>query len=111
VILISTIGDSSDLTDKFCSQCEQDSINLPYACFKPTVSFEKFSVNLPFLLCSDHAPFWREGIPALELTDTAILRDPYAHTPVDTINNLDFDFMAKLCKAVYATVVEINKEA
>ena len=104
-IFVISNGNSSALADVFCSQCQKSSINLPYACFEPSVSFDKFSVNLPFLLGSDHAPFWREGVPALELTDTANLRDPYAHTSADTINNLDFDFMKKVGKAVCLTAI------
>ncbi len=109
-IFVISNSNSNELAEVFCSQCQKDSINLPYACFEPSVTFEKFCVNLPFLLGSDHAPFWREGIPALELTDTANLRDPYAHTSADTINNLDFDFMKKVGKAVCMTAINRCQE-
>ncbi len=50
----------------------------------------------PFLgdiLRSDHTPFWEMGIPAVMVTDTANLRNPYYHTPEDTIDKIDFGFM------------------
>jgi len=99
--------DSGELAETFCSQCENKFINLPYACFQPPISFEKLSLHLKMLLGSDHAPFWQQGIPGLFLIDTASLRDPYAHTPADKINNLDFEFITKACKASCATIINI----
>jgi Zn-dependent M28 family amino/carboxypeptidase len=46
------------------------------------------------LLRSDHAPFWRAGIPALMWTDTAEYRNPNYHLPSDTPDTLDYAFMA-----------------
>ena len=34
---------------------------------------------LPVLNRSDHAPFWVEGFPAIQLTDTADFRNPHYH--------------------------------
>lgn len=42
---------------------------------------------------SDHWSFWREGFPALMVTDTARLRYPYHHTPEDTPDKLDYPFL------------------
>ncbi|MHA2134210.1 MAG: M28 family peptidase [Candidatus Thorarchaeota archaeon] len=55
------------------------------------------------ILRPDHAPFWREGIPALMLTDTANFRYPFYHTRADTIDKLDFDFLSQVCMATVAT--------
>jgi hypothetical protein len=49
---------------------------------------------LPVLLLSDHAPFWRAGIPAMMWTDTAFFRNPNYHDPSDTPATLDYGFMA-----------------
>ncbi|MHA1445053.1 MAG: M28 family peptidase [Candidatus Hodarchaeales archaeon] len=57
----------------------------------------------PDLLRSDHTPFWKEMIPALMLTDTGNFRNPYYHTPGDTINTLDFDFIHKVAKSTLLT--------
>ena len=96
---------SGPLADAFRSQCEEESVELPYACLQQDFNFEQAAHIMPDILRSDHAPFWREGIPALMLTDSANFRYPYYHTPADTIDKLDFDFLTKICKAVIATAM------
>lgn len=49
---------------------------------------------------SDHASFWREGYPALMVTDTANFRYPYYHTPEDTIDKINFDRMARVVRGM-----------
>lgn len=51
---------------------------------------------LPATRLSDHASFWDAGIPAVMVTDTAFFRNPHYHRPSDTIDTLDFGFMARL---------------
>ncbi|MEM9137550.1 MAG: M20/M25/M40 family metallo-hydrolase [Cyanobacteria bacterium P01_F01_bin.42] len=51
---------------------------------------------LPITRRSDHAPFWDNGYPAIMMTDTADLRNPHYHKSSDTIDTLNFDFMANL---------------
>ena len=55
---------------------------------------------LPDTRLSDHAVFWDHGIPALMVTDTAYFRNPNYHLPTDTADTLDYDFMAKLVRAL-----------
>jgi Zn-dependent M28 family amino/carboxypeptidase len=55
---------------------------------------------LPATRLSDHASFWDAGWPALMVTDTAFFRNPNYHLPSDTIETLDFDFMAELVKSL-----------
>jgi Zn-dependent M28 family amino/carboxypeptidase len=61
---------------------------------------------LPVLRRSDHAPFWRAGIPALQWTDTAEFRNPHYHAAADTPETLDYDFLAKVTRVVLASVLE-----
>ncbi len=49
---------------------------------------------------SDHSPFWDLGYPALMITDTAFYRNPHYHSASDTLDTLDIDFMAKVCRGV-----------
>jgi hypothetical protein len=51
---------------------------------------------LPAVRLSDHASFWDEGFRAVMLTDTAFFRNPNYHLPSDTMQTLDFDYMAEL---------------
>lgn len=48
---------------------------------------------------SDHVPFWDAGIPAVMLTDTANLRAPFYHTPMDRLELIDFQFAASVVLA------------
>jgi Zn-dependent M28 family amino/carboxypeptidase len=60
---------------------------------------------LPDTRRSDHAAFWHFGFPAVMLTDTANFRNPHYHRPTDTLETLDFTFMAKVAEAVTAAIV------
>jgi hypothetical protein len=54
---------------------------------------------------SDHAPFWRAGIPAIMWTDTAEFRNPNYHLPSDTPETLDYGFMADVTRLALARAV------
>jgi Zn-dependent M28 family amino/carboxypeptidase len=62
---------------------------------------------VPQTRLSDHAPFWDAGFPALLVTDTAYMRNPNYHTAFDTIETLDFEFMAKVCRGVVNGVASL----
>ena len=51
---------------------------------------------LPAVRLSDHASFWDEGYKAVMVTDTAFFRNPHYHRASDTMEKLDFTFMAEL---------------
>ncbi len=44
---------------------------------------------------SDHWAFWQHGIPAILVTDTAVLRNPHYHRSTDKVEHLDFQSMAR----------------
>ena len=64
------------------------------------------SINAPALLqgidFSDHLSYWREGYPALMITDTAFLRNPHYHRAEVTYEKLDYARMGKVVQAVFA---------
>ena len=62
---------------------------------------------LPATRLSDHASFWDAGWPALMVTDTAFFRNPNYHLPSDTIDTLDFDFMAELVMSLELALREL----
>ena len=62
---------------------------------------------LPDTRLSDHAPFWDAGWPALMVTDTAYFRNPHYHGPGDTMETLDFAFMAELVKSLELALAEL----
>ena len=51
---------------------------------------------MPSVRLSDHASFWSKGYRAVMLTDSAYFRNPHYHLPSDTMQTLDFSYMAEL---------------
>ncbi len=62
--------------------------------------------TIPDTRRSDHAPFWDAGYQALFATDMANFRNPYYHTPLDTIDTLDLLFATNVTKAMLATTAD-----
>lgn len=62
---------------------------------------------VPELGFSDHWPFWREGYPALMVTDTSFYRYPYYHTNEDTPDKLDYDRMARVVEGLGHVVADL----
>lgn len=65
------------------------------------------SINAPPLLVqgvdfSDHLSYWREGFPALMVSDTAFLRSRRYHQAGDTYDTLDYARMAQVVQGAYA---------
>ena len=75
-----------------------------------TVGVESLSAPgfIPPLFLSDHSSFWREGFPALMVTDTAFLRNPHYHLPSDTPETLNYDFLARVVDGIQATVLALD---
>jgi Zn-dependent M28 family amino/carboxypeptidase len=55
---------------------------------------------MPAVRLSDHASFWDQGFKAVMLTDSAFFRNPYYHTAADTMDKLDFEFMAEVVESL-----------
>lgn len=55
---------------------------------------------LPAVRLSDHASFWDEGFKAVMITDTAFFRNPHYHRHSDTMEKLDYRFMAELVESL-----------
>ena len=51
---------------------------------------------LPSVRLSDHASFWDQRFNAVMITDSAFYRNPHYHTSLDTMEKLDYRFMAEL---------------
>ncbi len=70
-----------------------------------------YSINAPAIVpgvdLSDHVNYWREGFPAVMITDTAFYRNDRYHTAQDTPNTLDYARMAKVVRGVFRAVSEL----
>ena len=85
--------------------------NLPSLLLTMPLDYNEISKSAKDLLRSDHAPFWKEHIPALMITDTANFRNPYYHTPGDTIETLDFEFLEKITQVTIKTILDQNNNS
>lgn len=55
---------------------------------------------LPGVNWSDHYSYWKNGYPAIMVTDTALYRNPFYHTPQDTPDKLDYEQMAYVVRGL-----------
>jgi len=55
---------------------------------------------LPSVRLSDHASFWDKGFKAVMITDSAFYRNPHYHLSSDTMEKLDYAFMAELVESL-----------
>ena len=62
---------------------------------------------VPGVWWSDHWSFWRQGYPAIMITDTAPFRNPFYHTAQDTPDKLDYGRMARVVDGVGAVVADL----
>jgi hypothetical protein len=59
---------------------------------------------------SDHRSFWQEGYQAIMLTDTALFRYPYYHTPRDLPEYLDYGRLARVIMGIVMVVAGLAGE-
>lgn len=59
---------------------------------------------IPGVDWSDHWSFWREGIPAVMITDTAPYRYPYYHTAEDRPDHINYERLAQVVQGLTAVV-------
>ncbi|HEX4949108.1 MAG TPA: M28 family peptidase [Blastocatellia bacterium] len=64
---------------------------------------------LPGIDFSDHLNYWRQGYPAVMITDTSFYRNENYHTAQDTLEKLDYNRMAKVVQAVYGAILDLSR--
>lgn len=62
---------------------------------------------IPGVAWSDHWSFWKEGYPAVMITDTAPNRYPHYHTAADTLDKVDFPRMARVVSGLQRVIDEV----
>lgn len=81
------------------------------ASFRSHTAFPSEGVMAPGWLTgigwSDHWSFWKEGYPALMVTDTALFRYRHYHAPGDTPDRIKYDSMARVVAGITRVVAEI----
>jgi Zn-dependent M28 family amino/carboxypeptidase len=76
-----------------------------YGLYLPDMPLSAMQTTVPHAFRSDHAPFWKAGIPALMWTDTAEFRNPNYHEPTDTPETLDYAFMTEVARLLAHVVL------
>jgi len=66
---------------------------------------------IPGINWSDHWSFWRQGYPAIMITDTAPFRYPYYHTFEDTPDKIDYERLARVVSGLATVIAEIADPA
>jgi Zn-dependent M28 family amino/carboxypeptidase len=64
---------------------------------------------IPGVDWSDHWSFWQQDYPALMVTDTALYRYPYYHTPEDVPSQIDFDRLTRVIVGLKKVVEDLVK--
>lgn len=64
---------------------------------------------VPGIGWSDHLSFWRQGWPALMITDTAPYRYPHYHTAADTPDKIDYEMLTRLTEDLFETFVTLAR--
>ncbi len=62
---------------------------------------------VPGVAWSDQLSFWREGYPAVMVTDTAFYRNPYYHSSLDTPEKLNYAKMAQVVEGLCGAVANL----
>jgi Zn-dependent M28 family amino/carboxypeptidase len=81
--------------------------------FRDDAAFPSQGVAAPGWLTgvgwSDQWSFWKEGYPAIMITDTAIFRYPHYHRRSDTPDKLDYDRMSRAVSGISRVVADLAK--
>ena len=56
---------------------------------------------------SDHWSFWKAGYPAIMITDTALFRYNYYHSPADTPDKIDTARMARVVNGIARIIADL----
>lgn len=64
---------------------------------------------IPGVDFSDHRSFWKEGYPAVMLTDTAFYRNPHYHRDTDRPKTLDYGSMTELAQGLFHTLLALDR--
>ena len=58
---------------------------------------------------SDHWSFWKQRIPAIMITDTALFRYPWYHTSGDTPDKVDCERTARVVSGIANVIIELAR--
>lgn len=84
------------------------------ASFRHHTAFPSEGAGVPAFFigvgASDHWSFWKQGYPAIMITDTAFYRYPYYHTRHDTVDKINETSLARIVKGMSQVIEDLAKE-
>ena len=66
---------------------------------------------IPGIYFSDHWSFWKEGYPAVMVTDTAFLRSPHYHATTDRPETLDYERMGAVVAGLKEAIIALAHDS
>ena len=100
-----------DLPQSDDGRFEPEGVREAFESFRRHAEFPSESVAAPAFIpgvdWSDHWSFWKEGYPALMVTDTAPYRYPYYHTVQDTPDKVDYERAARIVTGLQRMLREL----
>lgn len=105
---LAVLGDQghAHLLDPFNQPVQPQSLSLQLPPIL-TLPIPTFGGIAPDLVRSDHAPFWKQGIGAVLVTDTANFRNPHYHQASDSIETIVPDFFVGSAQIVMNAVTQL----
>jgi hypothetical protein len=64
---------------------------------------------IPQIGWSDQWSFWRHGYDGIMITDTAVFRNPYYHSPQDLPATLDYDRLARVIDGLVGVIDALSQ--
>ena len=99
--------DRGDFLAFVANLASRDLVHRTLAAFRAAAEFPSEGVAAPGWIpgvdWSDQWAFWRAGIPAVMITDTAPFRYPHYHTPQDTPDKVDYERLALVVRGLERT--------
>ncbi len=99
--------DRGDFLAFVANLASRDLVHRTLAAFRAAAEFPSEGVAAPGWIpgvdWSDQWAFWRAGIPAVMITDTAPFRYPHYHTPRDTPDKVDYERLAQVVRGLERT--------
>ena len=99
--------DRGDFLAFVANLASRDLVHRTLAAFRAAAEFPSEGVAAPGWIpgvdWSDQWAFWRAGIPAVMITDTAPFRYPHYHTPQDTPDKVDYERLAPVVRGLERT--------
>ena len=87
-----------------CNLRSRSLVTLSIRAFRAHATFPSEGIAAPAFIpgvnWSDHWSFWKQGYPAVMITDTALYRYPYYHTARDTPDKVDYDRMVHVIRGL-----------